>query len=191
MSYVPSLKKLYVDQVAPELVKSRGYKNKHQVPKLVKISINTGIDADADKNQIADIQRDIAAISGQKPVLNRARKAIANFKLKPNQVVGCSVTLRGNNMWEFLARLLAVALPTIRDFRGVPTKLDGQGNYNLGVTDHSIFPEISVEQIKKHIGLDVTIVTTANSDDEGRELLKLLGMPFRRTEAAAPKPQAA
>jgi large subunit ribosomal protein L5 len=191
MSYVPSLKKLYVEQVAPELVKSRGYKNKHQVPKLVKISLNTGIDADADKNQIADIQRDIAAIAGQKPILNRARKAIANFKLKPNQVVGCSVTLRGNNMWEFLSRLLAVALPTIRDFRGVPTKLDGQGNYNLGVTDHSIFPEISVEQIKKHIGLDVTIVTTAQTDDEGRELLKALGMPFRRTEAAAPKPQAA
>jgi large subunit ribosomal protein L5 len=191
MSYVPSLKKLYVEQVAPELVKSRGYKNKHEVPKLVKIAINTGIDADADKNQIADIQRDIAAISGQKPILNRARKAIANFKLKPNQVVGCSVTLRGNNMWEFLSRLLAVALPTIRDFRGVPTKLDGQGNYNLGVTDHSIFPEISVEQIKKHIGLDVTIVTTAKTDDEGRELLKLLGMPFRRTETAAPKPQAA
>jgi large subunit ribosomal protein L5 len=101
------------------------------------------------------------------------------------------VTLRGNAMWEFLYRLLSVALPTIRDFRGVPTKFDGQGNYNLGVTDHSIFPEITVENIKKHIGLDLTIVTTAQTDDEGRELLKLLGMPFRRTEAAAPKPQAA
>jgi large subunit ribosomal protein L5 len=191
MSYVPSLKKLYVEQVVPELVKSRGYKNKHEVPKLVKISINTGIDADADKNQIADIQRDIAAITGQKPILNRARKAIANFKLKPNQIVGCSVTLRGASMWEFLYRLLSVALPTIRDFRGVQTKLDGQGNYNLGVTDHSIFPEISVETVKKHIGLDVTIVTTAKTDDEGRELLKLLGMPFRRTEPVAPKANAA
>jgi large subunit ribosomal protein L5 len=191
MSYVPSLKKLYIEQVAPELVKSRGYKNKHQVPKLVKIAINTGIDADADKNQIADIQRDIAAISGQKPILNRARKAIANFKLKPNQIVGCSVTLRGASMWEFLYRLLSVALPTIRDFRGVPSKLDGQGNYNLGVTDHSIFPEISVEQIKKHIGLDITIVTTANTDDEARELLRLLGMPFRRAEPVAPKPATA
>jgi large subunit ribosomal protein L5 len=187
MSYVPSLKKLYVEQVAPELVKSRGYKNKHEVPKLVKISINTGIDADADKNQIADIARDIAAITGQKPILNRARKAIANFKLKPNQIVGCSVTLRGAAMWEFLYRLLAVALPTIRDFRGVQTKLDGQGNYNLGITDHSIFPEISVEQVKKHIGLDISIVTTAETDDEGRELLRLLGMPFRRVEGAAPK----
>src|SRR2546423_1138445 len=151
MSYVPSLKKLYNEQVAPELVKSRGYKNKHEVPKLVKISINTGISAEADKNQIADIQRDIAAIAGQKPVLAKTRKAIANFKLKPNQIVGCHVTLRSAQMWEFLYRLLSVALPTIRDFRGVQTKLDGQGNYNLGITDHSIFPEISTESVKKHI----------------------------------------
>src|SRR5438876_370105 len=172
MSYVPSLKKLYIEHDVPELVKSRGYKNKHEVPKLVKINLNTGIDADADKNQIADIARDMGLIAGQKPILNKSRKAIANFKLKPNQIVGCSVTLRGPSMWEFLYRLLSVALPTIRDFRGVPTKLDGQGNYNLGVTDHSIFPEISVETVKKHIGLDVTIVTTAEPDDEGRELLK-------------------
>lgn len=184
MSNVPTLKKLYTEQVIAELVKSRGYKNKHQVPKLVKITINTGIDADADKNQIADIQRDVSAIAGQKPVLSRSRKAIANFKLKEGQVVGCHVTLRGNAMWEFLYRLLAVALPTIRDFRGVPTKFDGQGNYNLGVTDHSIFPEITLENVKKHIGLDLTFVTTAQSDDEGRELLKLLGMPFRRSESA-------
>jgi large subunit ribosomal protein L5 len=193
MSYVPTLKKLYLEQVVPELVKSRGYKNKHEVPKLVKISINTGIDADADKNQIADIARDITVIAGQKPVLARARKAIANFKLKPNQIVGCHVTLRGASMWEFFYRLLAVALPSIRDFRGVGSKLDGQGNYNLGITDHSIFPEISVENIKKHIGLDITIVTTAQTDDEGRELLKLLGMPFRRIEPQvnAPKTNAA
>ena len=188
MSYVPVLKKHYTEQVAPALVKSRGYKNKHQVPKLVKINLNTGIDADADKNQIADIARDMANIAGQKPILNKSRKAIANFKLKENQVVGCSVTLRGHSMWEFLYRLLAVALPTIRDFRGVGSKLDGQGNYNLGITDHAIFPEITVENVKKHIGLDITIVTTAESDDEGRELLKLLGMPFRRVEAAPAKP---
>lgn len=187
MSYIPTLKKVYDEQVVPELVKSRGYKNKHQVPKLLKINLNTGIDADADKNQIADIQRDIAAIAGQKPVLAKSRKAIANFKLRQGQIVGCHVTLRGAAMWEFLYRLIAVALPTIRDFRGVPTKLDGQGNYNLGITDHSIFPEITVENIKKHIGLDLTIVTTAQSDDEGRELLRLLGMPFRRAEGAAPK----
>ena len=190
MSYVPTLKKLYTEQVAPELVKSRGYKNKHQVPKLVKISLNTGIDAEADKNQIADITRDITTIAGQKPVLARSRKAIANFKLKEGQVVGCHVTLRGAAMWEFLYRLIAVALPTIRDFRGVSPKLDGQGNYNLGITDHSIFPEINLESIKKHIGIDLTIVTTAQTDDEGRELLRLLGMPFRRAEVA-PKTQAA
>ncbi len=182
MSYVPVLKKFYTDQVAPEMVKIRGYKNKHQVPKLVKINLNTGIDADADKNHIADIARDIGAIAGQKPILNRSKKAIANFKLKPNQTTGCSVTLRGAAMWEFLYRLLSVALPSIRDFRGVPSKLDGQGNYSLGVTDFSIFPEITLENVKKTIGLDITIVTTAETDDEGRELLKLLGMPFRRVD---------
>lgn len=193
MSYVPSLKKLYVEHVVPELIKSRGYKNKHEVPKLVKINLNTGIDSDADKNQIADIARDMGLIAGQKPILNKSRKAIANFKLKPNQVVGCSVTLRGPAMWEFLQRLLAVALPTIRDFRGVPSKLDGQGNYNLGITDFTIFPEITVENVKKTMGLDLTIVTTAKTDDEGRELLKLLGMPFRRIESqtVAPKTNAA
>ena len=188
MSYVPSLKKLYVEQIVPELVKTRGYKNKHQVPKLVKINLNSGIDADADKNQIADIARDIGLIAGQKPILNKTKRAIANFKLKPNQTTGCSVTLRGPAMWEFLYRLLAVALPTIRDFRGVPSKLDGQGNYTLGVTDHSIFPEITVENIKKHMGLDITIVTTAQTDEEGRELLKALGMPFRRIDPQ-PAPQ--
>src|SRR6185312_11513567 len=191
MSYTPTLKKLYAEQVVPELVKSRGYKNSHQVPKIVKINLNTGIDADADKNQIADIARDMALIAGQKPLLNRSKKAIANFKLKPNQVTGCSVTLRGPAMWEFLYRLLAVALPTIRDFRGVPSKLDGQGNYSLGITDFTIFPEITVENVKKTMGLDITIVTTAETDDEARELLKLLGMPFRRSESAAPKTNAA
>jgi large subunit ribosomal protein L5 len=187
MSYVPTLKKLYTEQVAPELVKSRGYKNKHQVPKITKINLNTGIDADADKNQIADVQRDLMTIASQKPILARSRKAIANFKLKPNQVVGCHVTLRGNAMWEFLYRLVAVALPTIRDFRGVSPKLDGQGNFNIGITDFTIFPEITVENVKKTMGLDITIVTTAETDDEGRELLRLLGMPFRRTEPAAPQ----
>jgi large subunit ribosomal protein L5 len=182
MSYVPVLKKFYTEQVAPELVKLHGYKNKHQVPKLVKINLNTGIDADADKNQIADIARDMGALAGQKPLLNKTKRAIANFKLKPNQTTGCSVTLRGPAMWEFLYRLLSVALPSIRDFRGVPSKLDGQGNYSLGVTDFSIFPEITLENVKKSMGLDVTIVTTAETDDEGRDLLRLLGMPFRRIE---------
>jgi large subunit ribosomal protein L5 len=186
-TYTPVLKKLYNEQIVPELVKSRGYANKHQVPKITKVVLNTGIDADADKNQITDSARDLGLIAGQKPVLTRTKKAISNFKLRPNQVVGAFVTLRGDAMWEFLYRLLSVALPTIRDFRGVSPKLDGQGNYNLGVADFTIFPEITVENVKKSMGLDVTIVTTATSDEEGRELLKLLGMPFRRTDPVPAK----
>jgi large subunit ribosomal protein L5 len=182
---VPPLKKTYFEQVVPALMASRNYKNKHQVPKLEKIVLNTGIGAEADKNQIADTARDMGLIAGQKPILNKSRKAIANFKLKQGQVVGCSVTLRGDAMWHFLMRLLAVALPTIRDFRGVPNKLDGQGNYNIGITDFTIFPEITVESAKRHMGLDITLVTSATNDEEARELLKLLGMPFRRTEQAA------
>jgi len=182
MSTAPTLKKLYSEKVYAEMMKIRGYKNRHQVPKIVKINLNSGIDAEADKNQIADVQRDLSLIAGQKPVLSKTRKAISNFKLKENQVVGCHVTLRGDSMWEFLYRLLAVALPTIRDFRGVSPKLDGQGNYNLGISDFTIFPEITVENVKKSMGLDITIVTTAETDEEGRELLRLMGMPFRRTE---------
>jgi large subunit ribosomal protein L5 len=176
------LQKYYVETVAPALVTSRGYKNRHQVPKLLKIVINSGIGAEADKNTIADTARDIGLIAGQKPVLNRTKRAIANFKLKPNQVTGCHVTLRGENMWNFLMRLLAVALPTIRDFRGVPNKLDGQGNYTIGITDFTIFPEIVVENNKRSMGLDITLVTSAETDDEAREMLKALGMPFRRVE---------
>lgn len=179
---IPVLKQHYATQIVPALIKSRGYKNTHEVPKLTKISINTGIDAEADKNQISDIQRDLSAIAGQKAILAKSRKAISNFKLRENQVVGAHVTLRGDAMWEFLYRLIAVALPTIRDFRGVHSKLDGQGNYALGISDFTIFPEIVVENVKKSMGLDVNIVTTAESDEEGREFLKLLGMPFRRTE---------
>jgi large subunit ribosomal protein L5 len=191
MGHVPSLKKFYLESVVGELVKSRGYANRHQVPKLVKIVLNTGIDAEADKNQIADIQRDMAQLAGQKPVLAKARKAISSFKLRQGQTVGCHVTLRGDSMWEFLYRLIAVALPTIRDFRGVSPKLDGQGNYNIGITDLTIFPEITMENMKKGAGMDLTIVTSAKTDDEGRELLRLLGMPFRRSETAAPKTNAA
>jgi large subunit ribosomal protein L5 len=191
MSTIPTLKKFYHEKVAPEMVRARGYKNKHEVPRLVKIVLNTGIDAEADKNQIADIQRDLALVAGQKPVLAKAKKAISNFKLKQGQVVGCHVTLRGDSMWEFFYRLLAVALPTIRDFRGVSPKLDGQGNYNLGITDITIFPEITMDHVKKSGGLDITIVTSAETDEEGREFLRLLGMPFRRAESAVQKPHAA
>ena len=182
------LQKQYVETIVPALMISRGYTNKHQCPRLTKIVINTGLSSEADKNAIADAARDIGLIAGQKPVLNRSKKAIANFKLKPNQITGCHVTLRGENMWHFLMRLLAVALPSIRDFRGVPNKLDGQGNYTIGITDFTIFPEIIVENNKRQMGLDITIVTTAETDEEARELLKLLGMPFRRIEHAAATP---
>lgn len=184
MKKVPQLKQHYTATVVPALKQSRGYTNPHQVPRITKVVLNTGIDAGADKTVIADTQRDLTAIAGQKAVLTKARKAIANFKLREGQTVGATVTLRGDNMWHFLSRLLVVALPTIRDFRGVPTKFDGNGNYNLGVTDYSIFPEISLENTKRMMGLDISVVTTAASDDEGRELLKLLGFPFRRTEGA-------
>jgi len=185
------LQKHYIETVVPALTASRGYKNKHQVPKLEKIVINTGISSDADKNIIAETARDIGLIAGQKPVLNRSKKAIANFKLEPNQVTGCHVTLRGESMWHFFMRLLAVALPTIRDFRGVPNKLDGQGNYTIGITDFTIFPEIVVENNKRQMGLDITFVTSADSDDEAREFLKLMGMPFRRTDPVPAKTTAA
>jgi len=185
MSTIPSLKTYYIEQVVPALTKSRGYKNLHNVPSIAKIVLNSGIDTNADKNQISDIQRDLGLIAGQKPVLTKSKKAISNFKLRQGQIVGCCVTLRGRSMWEFLYRTLAVALPTIRDFRGVSTRLDGNGNYNLGISDFTIFPEITVENVKTNMGLDLTIVTTATSDDEGRELLQLLGMPFRRVDKTA------
>lgn len=182
---VPFLQQAYHEQIVPALMKSRGYSNKHELPKIVKITLNTGIDADADKTQITDIQRDLSALAGQKAVLTKSKKAISNFKLRQGQIVGACVTLRGESMWNFLYRLLSVALPAIRDFRGVPVRLDGHGNYSLGISDFTIFPEIVVENVKKSMGLDISIVTTASTDDEARELLKLLGMPFRRSEAAA------
>lgn len=187
MSYIPALKKHYLEHIVPELMKLRGYKNKFEVPRLMKVTINTGINAEADKNVIAGTQRDIAIIAGQKPVLAKSKKAIANFKLREGQIVGCHVTLRGPAMWEFLIRLIAIALPAIRDFRGMSPKLDGLGNYTIGITDHTIFPEITVDSVKKHIGLDITLVTSARTDDEARELLRLLGMPFRRPDAPAAK----
>lgn len=188
MKQIPQLKKHYLEVVVPALKLSRGYTNPHQLPRILKVTLNTGINAGADKTVIAESQRDLSSIAGQKAVLTKARKDIANFKLRAGQTVGATVTLRGDSMWYFLSRLLVVALPAIRDFRGVPTKFDGNGNYNLGVTDYSIFPEISLENTKRTMGLDISLVTSAGTDDEARELLKLLGFPFRRTEAThAPK----
>jgi large subunit ribosomal protein L5 len=176
---VPTLKKFYLETVVPELIKARGYKNPHQVPTIDKIVLNSRIDSEADKNWVQEVVKDITIISGQKPVITRAKTSVANFKVRENMPVAVMVTLRGPNMWDFLLRLIAVTLPNIRDFRGVGRKLDGRGSYNLGIADHTIFPEITMEAGRKNIGLDIAIVTTAHTDDEGRELLRQLGMPFR------------
>lgn len=179
MTTVPTLKKIYLEQVVPELTKLRGYKNPHQVPTVHKIVINSRINSEADKSWVVEVVKDITTITGQKPIVTRARTSVANFKVRENMPCAAVVTLRGPNMWDFLLRLITVTLPNIRDFRGVSRKLDGRGNYNLGIADHTIFPEITVEAGRKNIGMDITIVTTASTDDEGRELLRLLGIPFR------------
>ncbi len=177
---VPSLKNTYLNEVVPALRKSMGYTNIHQVPKIEKVVINSSFGAEMDKNGVIELRKDIASLSGQSPVVVKAKMSVSNFKLRQGMPVGIKVTLRGNKMWDFLLRLIAIALPNIRDFRGVPSKLDGQGNYTLGITDHSIFPEINVERQRVNTGMDISIVTNANSDNEGAELLKLLGVPFRK-----------
>jgi len=190
---VPQLKQFYREKVVPELIRARGYKNAHQVPTLEKIVLNSRIKSESDKNWVQEVVKDITNIAGQKPVITKARQAVANFKVREGMPVGVMVTLRGPVMWDFLLRLLSVSLPNIRDFRGVSRKFDGRGNYNLGIGDHTIFPEITMEPGRKNVGLDITIVTTAHSNDEGRELLRLLGMPFRTSSAstAVKKPDAA
>jgi len=186
----PELKRIYLDEVVPVLLKNRGYKNIHEAPKISKIVLNSSFGAEMDKNGIADLVKDMTALSGQSPVVVKAKISVSNFKLRQGMPVGVKVTLRGSQMWEFLYRLIAVALPNIRDFRGVPSKLDGRGNYSLGITDHSIFPEIKVERQRVNTGLDICITTTASNDDEGVELLGLLGMPFRK-KSTQPVMQAA
>jgi large subunit ribosomal protein L5 len=176
----PELKKVYLDKVVPEMMKSQHYANVHQVPKIEKVVINSSFGADMDKNGLEDLKNDIASLAGQSPVVVRAKVSVSNFKLRQGMPIGVKVTLRGNNMWEFLYRMIAISLPNIRDFRGVKTKLDGHGNYSLGVTDHSIFPEIKVERQRVNVGLDICITTSASSDSEGMQLLHLLGMPFRK-----------
>lgn len=180
----PVLKKVYKDNVVPELRKSQGYANLHQVPGVLKVVLNSGFNATRDKNWINDLQKEMSAIAGQKAMITKAKTSVSNFKLREGMPVGCSVTLRGAKMYEFLERFISIALPTIRDFRGVSSKLDGNGNYTLGITDHTIFPEVASDTGQREaIGMDVTIVTSANSDDEGRELLRLLGMPFRKSSS--------
>ena len=163
--------------------KNLGIENPHVVPTLEKIVISSGIRSESDKGWAKEVAKEIAKISGQQPVITKARKSIANFKLREGQENGVKVTLRGAIMWEFLYKFIAVVLPSIRDFRGVGIRLDGAGNYNFGIADHTIFPEVTVDPGRKNIGMDITIVTTATDDKSGRELLKLLGMPFRKPNA--------
>ena len=185
---LPELKKTYADVIVPSMMKSRGYKNVHQVPKVEKVVINSSFGAEMDKNGLQDLKNDIASLAGQSPVVVRAKVSVSNFKLRQGMPVGVKVTLRGKSMWEFLFRMIAISLPNIRDFRGVKSKLDGKGNYSLGIVDHSIFPEIKVERQRVNVGLDICIATSANTDSEGQELLQLLGMPFRKnTEQTSDK----
>ena len=177
------LHKQYLEQVAPALMKELGYKNIHQVPKVLKVVLNTGFGDEMDKAGLEDLRKDFASIAGQSPVICKARISVSNFKVREGMPVGLMVTLRGEVMWDFLFRLLAISLPNIRDFRGVSSRLDGHGNYTLGITDHSIFPEINVERQRTNIGLDISIVTSAATDKEGHELLSHLGMPFRKTSS--------
>jgi len=169
----------YVETVRPALMDKRKYGNVHQVPRIEKIVVNMGVSASLEKSAVDDAARDLGMITGRKPVINKSRKSVANFKLREGQPIGCKVTLRREAMYEFFDRLVAAALPRIRDFRGVSSRsFDGRGNYSLGLNDQTIFPEIDLDKIKRHQGMDVTIVTNARTDDEARELLKLMGMPF-------------
>jgi len=178
----PRLRVRYSKEIVPALVKHFNYKNVMAVPKLEKIVINMGVGEAIANAKILDVAVDeLGRISGQRPVITRAKKSIANFKLRQNMPIGAAVTLRGDRMFEFLDRLTSVVLPRVRDFRGVSTKsFDGRGNYTLGLRDQLIFPEISYEKVDKIRGMNVTIVTTARSDDEARELLRQFGMPFRQ-----------
>ena len=179
----PILKKQYDDFVVPELKKQFNITNAHCVPAIKKVVVNSGFSASSDKNHIKYVNEEIAKITGQHPVTTKAKLSISNFKLREGQAIGCKVTLRGSVMYDFLARLIHVALPCIRDFRGIPAKFDGNGNYTLGVADHSIFPEVSVEGNTATIGMDVSINTSAATDEEAKALLSLLGMPFRKSSS--------
>ena len=179
MSNQSRLFKKYQEEVKPALQEKRKYTNVHQVPSMTKIVINMGVSASLEKAAVDDAARDLAAITGRKPVIAKSRKSIANFKLREGQAIGCYVTLRRDVMYEFFDRLVATALPRIRDFRGVSRRsFDGRGNYSLGLGDQTIFPEIELDKIKRQQGMDITIVTSARTNDEALDLLKLMGMPF-------------
>ena len=179
---MPRLKTIYEEQVAPQLMQKFGYKSPMQIPRLEKIVVNVGCgDARDDKKALEAVVRDISTITGQKAVITKARKSVANFKLREGMAVGVKVTLRQDKMWEFLDRFFNIALPRVRDFRGInPDAFDGRGNYAVGVKEQLIFPEIEYDKIDKIRGMDIVICTTAQTDEEARELLTLVGAPFER-----------
>ena len=180
MANTPNLKKLYQDEVAPALMQKFGYKSTMQIPRLEKNVLNVGCSEARENAKVLDaVVSDLAAITGQKAVVTKAKKSVANFKLREGMPIGAKVTLRGNKMWEFLDRLFNVALPRVRDFRGISAdSFDGRGNYALGVKEQLIFPEIEYDKIDKIRGMDIVVCTTAQTDEEARELLKLVGAPF-------------
>lgn len=177
----PRLKTDYEERVVPAIMERFQLKNRHQAPKLVKIVVNMGVGDAVQNAKLMDAAViDLTLITGQRPSIRRAKKAISNFKLREGLAIGCAVTLRGTRMWEFYDRLLSVAIPRIRDFRGLPMRsFDGQGNYSFGIVEQIIFPEINYDKVEKVRGMDVTFVTTAPDDEQGMELLKLLRFPFR------------
>ena len=178
----------YVNDVVPALKAKHKYTNVHRVPRLVKIVVNMGVSASLEKNAVEDAAKDLALITGRKPAICKSRHNIANFKLREGQAIGCRVTLRRDVMYEFFDRLIATALPRIRDFRGLsPRKFDGRGNYTFGVAEQTIFPEIELEKIKRTQGMDITIVTSAPEDAQALEMLKMMGFPFAEAKEAPAK----
>lgn len=177
------LKTLYQDNIVPKLTEQFGYKNIHEVPKVVKISVNRGLgEASSNAKAMESSLKELSTITGQRPVITRAKKAIAGFKIREGMPVGVMVTLRSEKMYSFLDRLISLALPRIRDFRGIsPKSFDGRGNYSLGIREQLIFPEIDYDSIDQIRGMDISIITTAKTDEEGRALLKEMGMPFRES----------
>lgn len=192
MAYVPRIKAQYRDEVVSELQKQFGYDNVMQVPRLLKIVVNKGVgEASNNKKILDDAVEEIRTITGQHPATRYARKSVSNFKLREGMPVGVAVTLRGDRMWEFLDRLVTLALPRVRDFRGIPDRsFDGRGNYTLGIKEQIIFPEINVDRVDRISGFDVTFVTSAETDEEALALLRALGMPFVRREEEAPAVEA-
>lgn len=190
----PAMLTKYKEAVTSGLKEKFQYGNVHQIPRVEKVVLNSSFGrADDRKSATEIVMEDIAIITGQRPVPTVSKKAISNFKLREGDTIGARVTLRGRNMWEFLDRFINVAIPTIRDFRGVSFKsFDGNGNYTIGIADHSIFPEIEIDKVRRAVGFDITIVTSAKTDDEARELLALLGMPFKKPASrSAESPESA